>query len=181
MSWGSGEFSAETSYDGAFTTPGGHPGVTFVASSGDDGGTVPWPAASPNVLAVGGTMLSRPRGNYARETAWSGSGGGVSRTSRSPPTRAVFSLTVAADPGRGLQRRSRTPGFPSTTRTGMGGWLVVGGTSAGAPQWAALVAMADQVRGHGSTLDSSQTLPVTLYTPRLPQATSTTSPAEQQA
>ena len=29
------------------------------------------------------------------------------------------------------------------------GWYVVGGTSASAPQWASLVAIADQVAGHG--------------------------------
>src|SRR5437667_260429 len=57
MSWGSSEFPGENFYDGYFTTPGGHRGVTFVASSGDDG-TTSWPATSTNVLAVGGTTLS---------------------------------------------------------------------------------------------------------------------------
>ena len=35
MSWGASEFSGETSYDSIFTTPAGHNGITFVASSGD--------------------------------------------------------------------------------------------------------------------------------------------------
>src|SRR5262249_51752967 len=43
-----------------------------------------------------------------------------------------------------------------------GGWFVVGGTSAGAPQWAALVALADQLRTSASpalpSLSSAQTL-----------------------
>ena len=37
MSWGAAEFSSETAYDSYFTTPSGHTGVTFVASSGDSG------------------------------------------------------------------------------------------------------------------------------------------------
>src|SRR5207249_3385709 len=37
MSWGGGEFYGQTSLDGYFTTPSGHGGVTFVASSGDNG------------------------------------------------------------------------------------------------------------------------------------------------
>ena len=58
MSWGGGEFSGETSYDSYFTTPSGHGGVTFVASSGDSGSPVGYPAISPNVLSVGGTTLN---------------------------------------------------------------------------------------------------------------------------
>src|SRR5262249_38054816 len=55
MSWGANEFSAETSasYDGVFN----HPGVTYVAASGDYGSPL-WPAVSRNVLAVGGTSLN---------------------------------------------------------------------------------------------------------------------------
>src|SRR5579884_913093 len=59
MSWGGGEFWGQTQYDGVFTTPAGHGGVTFVAASGDQGSFwgPEWPASSPNVLAVGGTSL----------------------------------------------------------------------------------------------------------------------------
>src|SRR5262249_29472725 len=35
MSWGGSEFAGETAFDNHFTTPAGHNGVTFVASSGD--------------------------------------------------------------------------------------------------------------------------------------------------
>src|SRR5262249_7387563 len=66
MSWGGNEASSLYSlYDSYFTTPSGHQGVTFVASSGDSGayGTssskiVSYPASSPNVLGVGGTTLT---------------------------------------------------------------------------------------------------------------------------
>ena len=39
MSFGGSEFSGETSYDSTFTTPSGHNGVTFLASTGDSGAT----------------------------------------------------------------------------------------------------------------------------------------------
>src|SRR5258708_18231420 len=46
-----------------------------------------------------------------------------------------------------------------------GGWTVVGGTSAGAPQWAAVVAIADQGRALNgqSTLDGRTQLLPALY------------------
>ena len=37
MSWGGNEWAGFASYDPTFTTPSGHNGVTFVASSGDSG------------------------------------------------------------------------------------------------------------------------------------------------
>src|SRR5207249_4594747 len=61
MSWGSSEWSGETSYDYHFQTPAGHVGgsglpggITFVAATGDDGAGTEWPSTSPRVLAVGG-------------------------------------------------------------------------------------------------------------------------------
>ncbi len=59
MSWGFPETSNEISYDSNFTTPAGHQGITFIASSGDSGSLAgaSYPAASPNVLSVGGTTL----------------------------------------------------------------------------------------------------------------------------
>ena len=57
MSFGSSEFASEQSFDGDFTTPSGHQGVTFVASTGDSGSPGEYPACSPNVMAVGGTSL----------------------------------------------------------------------------------------------------------------------------
>src|SRR5438445_8706994 len=87
MSWGTSEFSAQTLYDSVFTTPAGHNGVTFVASSGDNGAWfgADWPASSPNVLSVGGTSLRlNSAGNYSSETGWGGSGGGFSQVESEP-------------------------------------------------------------------------------------------------
>ena len=93
MSWGSSDNLANASNDQALSsqylvTPSGHEGITFVASSGDQG--VPsFPAESPNVLAVGGTDLYlTASGAITSETAWTpvtsggvtySGGGGVSQ------------------------------------------------------------------------------------------------------
>ena len=72
MSWGSGEFPGETSYDNVFTTPVGHQGVTFLAATGDYGSPGGYPAYSPNVVAVGGTTLTlNSDGSYKSEVGWS--------------------------------------------------------------------------------------------------------------
>src|SRR5262249_16756927 len=87
MSWGSGEWFTESGYDSYFTTPAGHRGVTFVASSGDNGsaGAPEFPSVSPNVLAVGGTQLTTDTaGDYVSEVGWSGSGGGISTVETQP-------------------------------------------------------------------------------------------------
>lgn len=144
MSWGTYEFASEAQFDRYFTTPAGHAPVTFVAASGDTGAPPIWPSVSANVVAVGGSTLRLDsNGNVAGETAWSGSGGGVSRYVRQPVFQA-FSLASAfrtapdvaydADPNSGFYVRQN------------GRWYTIGGTSAGAPQWAALMGIVDQAR-----------------------------------
>jgi len=142
MSWGVGEFSGETALDSLFTTPPGHQGVTFVASSGDGNTSAVWPSASPNVLSVGGTSLALDNGSYTGETTWSGSGGGPSafELASSGGGRTTPDVSYAANPNTGFAVYSTVP------YGGQTGWFQVGGTSAGAPQWAALVAIADQGR-----------------------------------
>ena len=150
MSWGGSEFSGEASYDQDLTTPAGHQPMTFVAAAGDQGGSTIWPAVSPNVLTVGGTSLYLVGGNYSTEAAWSGGGGGVSSFENEPAyqnavqssgQRDVPDVAYDADPSTGF-----TVYDSVSSRTTPSGWIVVGGTSAGAPQWAALIAIADQGR-----------------------------------
>ena len=153
MSWGSTpEYAGEIAYDSDFTTPSGHAGVTFVASSGDN--AVPnYPSTSPNVLAVGGTALNvDASGDYLSESAWSDSGGGMS------PYELTNKPDVAydADPSTGFLV------YDSIPNQGISGWQVVGGTSAGSPQWAAIIALVDQgraLRSLGSLDGPTQTLP----------------------
>ena len=74
-SWNEGNFAglpAEQALDSStFTTPSGHTGVTFLASSGDAGFPASYPAYSPNVIGVGGTELTTDGYSYGSETAWS--------------------------------------------------------------------------------------------------------------
>ncbi|HTL16718.1 MAG TPA: fibronectin type III domain-containing protein [Patescibacteria group bacterium] len=123
-----------------------HAGVSFTTSSGDNGAGVEWPAASPYVIAVGGTsLLLDSNGNRRSETAWSGSGGGNSLYYGQPSYqigwqnangRGVPDVSLVADPNTGVKV------YDSVN----GGWFVVGGTSASAPQWAGLLALANQMR-----------------------------------
>ncbi len=156
MSWGSSEFSGESSYDSDFTTPSGHVGVTFFASSGDSGSPAIWPALSTHVVAVGGTTLSTDsQGDYLGETGWSGSGGSLSTSLSQPSYQSGLvihngSSVISANGKRSGPDVSYdadpNTGFAVYGTYGWGGWAEVGGTSDAAPQWAALMAIADQGR-----------------------------------
>jgi subtilase family serine protease len=172
MSWGGPEFAGENLYDSYFTTPTGHNGVTFVASSGDNGssGAPEFVSVSPNVLAVGGTQLSTDtNGNYLSETGWSGSGGGISAYESQPSYQqgvVTQTSTMRAVPDVAYNASDGSP--YAVYDTDYGGWIEVYGTSAGAPQWSALVAIADQGRAlnNQSTLDgATQTLPAIYQLP----------------
>ncbi|WP_037856581.1 kelch repeat-containing protein [Streptomyces sp. NRRL S-31] len=125
------ESAADVHYD--------HPGVAVVASSGDYGYGVAYPAASPHVTAVGGTTLSK---DPAAARGWSesvwdhdgaGTGSGCSLYEPKPsfqrdtgcPGRTVADVSAVADPDTGV---AVYDSFGDT-----GGWGVAGGTSASAP------------------------------------------------
>jgi subtilase family serine protease len=150
MSWGGSEFSSEAAYDSYFTSSYG---ASFFASSGDTGGAIIWPSSSMNVVSVGGTTLTQSGGIYT-ETAWSGSGGGVSRYEPKPTYQTAAGLTYGkrATPDVSYDADPAS-GFAVYDSYGYGGWLVVGGTSAGAPQWAAIQAL-----GGSATNDNFYTI-----------------------
>ncbi len=166
MSWGGGDFSGETQYDSYFITPSGHSGVTFVAASGDSGAPVGYPAVSPNVLAVGGTTLTlNGQGTWTAESGWSGSGGGISADETQPSYQkgvVTQSTTFRSNPDVSYDADPAT-GFPvydSYNNSLADPWGQWGGTSDAAPQWAALIAIADQGRALAGkpALSGSQTL-----------------------
>ena len=146
MSWGGSEFPSETAYDNYFNASA----VSFVASSGDSGNGVEWPAASPYVIGVGGTTLNlSSSGAVLSETAWSGSGGGISTYEAEPQ----YQEAVQSSGGRGVpdvaydaNPNTGVPVYESFGYTGYKGWIIVGGTSMGAPQWSAIIAIIDSRR-----------------------------------
>jgi subtilase family serine protease len=134
--------------------------------------TVNWPASDPLVTAVGGTYLCTnpvtgsgvdsvdPPSNCqanpgVREIGWIDSGGGFSHIFSKPsyqntlpnPSTAIGSMRGIPDVA--YQASSRTAPLVYATFDGGGGWFLVGGTSASSPQFAGLVAIADQIAGHG--------------------------------
>lgn len=145
MSWGIDEFAGETAYDALFTTPGGHNGVTFVAATGDSAESDPqWPAVSPNVLAVGGSSLTFADvlGTYGIETYSLDSTSGTSRFEGA----STGQMTALGTSSRSTPDVSYNVSGYAVYNSAADGWQVLGGTSAAAPQWAALIAIADQGR-----------------------------------
>ena len=183
MSFGSPEAAGETALDNVFTTPAGHQGVTFLASSGDQGSYEPgtmtvsvnYPAASPNVISVGGTsLILNPDNSYNSETAWGngvnsgtlgGSGGGISQYEPEPAYqesvqstgfRTVPDVAFDADPNTGVAVYDSYDNGAATP------WDQVGGTSLASPSWAGLIAIVNEGRaakGESSLDGPSQTLP----------------------
>ncbi len=151
LSWGGPDFAGSAFYDfTAFSQPPPpHGPVAFSVSSGDQGGIVSYPSASPLVLSVGGTSLQLNGRSYLSESAWSDGGGGPSafETLPSGKPRATPDVSFDADPATGVSV------FDSAFTRADGstpGWLRVGGTSFSAPAWAALLALADAGRAaHG--------------------------------
>jgi len=149
MSWGSDEWSGEGSLDSHFAANG----VTFLTASGDNGTGAGWPGASQYVVSVGGSSLFlTSTGTWSSERAWSGSGGGHSKYIAEPGYQTTYGVPGAngkrAQPDVAFDGDPNT-GFPvydSITLQGQSGWFQVGGTSASAPQWGALLAIVNSMR-----------------------------------
>jgi kumamolisin len=135
-------------------------GVTITVAAGDDGSTdggtgnnVDFPASSPHVLACGGTKLVGSGTTITSEVVWNeltanegATGGGVSNVFALPTWQAnsgVPKPTVAAG-GRGVPDvcGDADPSTGYTIRVD-GTTSVIGGTSAVAPLWAGLIALAN--------------------------------------
>jgi hypothetical protein len=120
-------------------------GSTTFASAGDSGytGSPQYPAALPDVTAVGGTTLTyapQTARGYT-ESAWNGTGSGCD-TTQSKPTwqtgdgtgctgRSYDDVSADADPYTGLNVYSSQDG----------GWVTYGGTSLSSPMTAAYYAL----------------------------------------
>jgi len=164
MSWGQPEYSGEQICDSTFTTPAGHEGVTFLAASGDGGAPGQYPAYSPNVIAVGGTLpTTDDSGNYVGESGDKWSGGGISTQENQPPYQngivSAFSSTRRTIPDVAMVWGSvymadsywLPPAYRMESESG---------TSLSCPIWAGLIAIANQGRalsGLGTLGSLSQT------------------------
>ena len=137
-------------------------GVTITVASGDNGSSdgvsdgqnhVDFPASSPHVLACGGTELIGSGSKITEEVVWddlSSQGGGATGGGYS----AVFPLP-SWQSGAGVSGSGR--GVPDVAGNASpesgynilvdGQQEVVGGTSAVAPLWAALIALLNQLKG----------------------------------
>jgi N-acetylneuraminic acid mutarotase len=134
-SYGGGESTDETQTDDAYFK---HPGVVVTASTGDSGYGVSYPAASPDVTAVGGTSLVKGTATTRgwSEAAWSGAGSGCSAYETKPSfqsdsgcaRRADADVSAVADPNTGVA-------------VYYGGWRVYGGTSVSSPIIASVYAL----------------------------------------
>ena len=148
-SWSGKEGPLELTADSHFQVPG----VTYFASTGDGGAPVGYPAASPFVVAAGGTTILRSNGDFTGEEGWSGSGGGPSTFESRPAYQDGIQDIVGNKRG--------TPDFSAVANpaTGVAAydedgnifWFQVGGTSVSSPLLAGIV----NSDGHhaGSTTD----------------------------
>ncbi|MGF6723319.1 kumamolisin [Paraburkholderia sp. GAS41] len=142
-------------------------GVTVCVASGDSGSSdgsgggnvVDFPASSPYVLACGGTRLTASGQTISKEVAWNdgteggASGGGVSTAFAVPVWQKGLSSTNA----KGVKVALTGRGVPDVAGDASpdsgydvlidGSQTVVGGTSAVAPLWAALIARINAANG----------------------------------
>jgi len=149
-------------------------GQTILAASGDLGSdgcydpqtgantapSVDDPASQPYVTGVGGTTLHINSDNsYQSEQVWNdraihngASGGGISQVWHMPSWqqapgvanayttgfREVPDVSLNADPQTGYDIYCKAGGCANH------GWMIIGGTSAAAPAWAAMIALANE-------------------------------------
>jgi kumamolisin len=184
ISWGGPESTwtaqAMTAMDAAFQAAATM-GITVCIASGDNGSSdgvtdgadhVDFPASSPFALACGGTSLKATPSAISREVVWNdgasggASGGGISAFFATPTWQTSLSAVTTQGTRTALSKR----GVPDAAgnadpETGYqvrvdGTASVIGGTSAVAPLWAALLTRLNQLAGK----------PAGLINPKLYQA-----------
>jgi kumamolisin len=168
ISWGSAEVNwtaqAVAALDAACQSAAAL-GITITAASGDNGSSdavtdgknhVDFPASSPHVLACGGTNLQGSGSTITAETVWNAqpqggaTGGGVSNIFPLPTWQTNSKVPKPTDSagGRGVPdvAGDADPASGYVVRVD-GKTFVIGGTSAVAPLWAGVIALANQQNG----------------------------------
>src|SRR3984885_8422220 len=167
ISWGSAESNwtaqSMTAFDEACQSAAAL-GITITVASGDSGSSdsgsgnnVDFPASRPHRIGCGGTYLTATSSVIQQEVVWNdqaqgggASGGGVSSVFTLPPWQMKSKVPPAPTSGGG--RGVPDVAGDASPETGYnvfydGQAAVVGGTSAVAPLWAALIALLDQQNG----------------------------------
>jgi subtilase family serine protease len=120
-------------------------------------------------------------GTISSELGWSGSGGGISSVENQPNyqngavtqssnRRTNPDVAYDADPATGFSIDD------SYNNSASAPWTVVGGTSDAAPQWAALIAIADQGRAEINLGPSAAAISSCRCCTGCPRSITTTSP-----
>jgi kumamolisin len=144
MSFGDAEISQELNFDQYMTQAG----VVFFAASGDSGiGVSGYPAASPNVVSVGGTSFTRDQhGNFVTEI-YGGGGGDLSPYEPRPS----YQSGIASIVGNHRGYPDVASNFCCAGIVLQGSWTDVGGTSWSSPIFAGIVNAAGSLQS--STAD----------------------------
>ncbi|HEX3647510.1 MAG TPA: putative Ig domain-containing protein, partial [Pseudonocardiaceae bacterium] len=144
-SYGGPESTSDNSMDTQFYN---HPGVAVTASAGDSGFGVSYPAASADVVAVGGTALSHATNARGwSESVWGssaggeGTGSGCAADSSKPSWQTDTGCSRRTDNDVAMDADPNT-GVAVYDTYDQGGWLEVGGTSASSPMIAGVYALA---------------------------------------
>jgi kumamolisin len=171
ISWGGPESSwtsqSMTAMDDAFQAAATM-GITVCIASGDNGSSdgvsdggdhVDFPASSPFALGCGGTSLVAAQNRISSETVWNdgakggASGGGISSFFARPSWQANLSALTSEGQSEPLSMRGvpdvagdADPDTGYSVRVD-GTDTVIGGTSAVAPLWAALIALINASTG----------------------------------
>jgi subtilase family serine protease len=147
----SGSGASESYYD--------TPGITYLASAGDDGYGLYDPATYKAVVAVGGTVLTQktigikigPGFSKYSESVWDDSGGGCSSTNETKPSWQT-------DPDCSYRTGNDTSAVAWDAAEydtyGYGGWFEVGGTSVASP----LVGGVFGLAGNSTSQDGGEAL-----------------------
>ncbi len=149
-SWAAAEFSSESEYDSDFD----HPGIPITAASGDSGydnwesgkSAPSYPAISPNVIAVGGTVLSRADNSRGwSESVWSRSGSGCSLYEPKPSYQTDTACThrTSNDVAAVAEDLSVYDTTHANGVSGLPNWVTLAGTSASTPIIAAVEALSE--------------------------------------
>lgn len=171
ISWGGPESSwtqqAMTAMDDALQSAAAM-GMTVTVAAGDSGSTdgvadglnhVDFPSSSPHVIACGGTRIASTANSISSEVVWNdlssnegATGGGISDVFALPSWQNGVGVPASANPGKHVGRGVPDVAGNADPNTGYnilvdGQTGAIGGTSAVAPLWAALMALINQSAG----------------------------------